>query len=245
MYNPNIKIVIVEDEALIAQHLKKILVEFGYDIVGVFYNYQKALDKINEISFDILITDINLGNGIDFKSGIQLSQYVRQNNNCPIIFLTAFSDIDTIDKVSSVTPSAYLVKLVNIATLYANIQIAVNNFTTNRKFSSTDEEEDADYFFVKQKNSLLKIYWKHVYLLEYVKNYVKIFTTQHNGSFLVRGSLVQVLENMIPLTFKNKFIKINRSEAILKSCILIVKTTVVETSFGIFKIGKEFNKKDL
>jgi two-component system, LytTR family, response regulator LytT len=63
-----IDILIVEDEALIAENIKLQLQDFGYHVMKVCYNYNTALQAINENSFDVLITDINLGDGIDKKA---------------------------------------------------------------------------------------------------------------------------------------------------------------------------------
>ena len=100
-----IKILIVEDEALIAQTIKMQLEDFGYNIVKICYNYIDALEAIAETTYDVLLTDINLGDGIDIKSGIQIAGQVKQINSCPIIFLTAFSDKDTIKKAAILAPS--------------------------------------------------------------------------------------------------------------------------------------------
>lgn len=94
----SIKILIVEDEALIAQKIKMQLEDCGYNITTVCYNYETAEKAIGEKIFDVFITDIDLGDGTNKKDGLQLAQQVKQTKDCPIIFLTAFSDIETIKK---------------------------------------------------------------------------------------------------------------------------------------------------
>lgn len=239
-----INILIVEDEALIAQNIKMQLEDFGYNISAVCYNYNAAMKAIAETAFDVLITDINLGDGIDKKSGIHIAEQVKGNKNCPIIFLTAFSDKDTIKKAAVLSPSAYLVKPVNAASLFAAIQLAVENFNTKAE-SVTENTKVLSYFFVKQGSKMIKVFWKNVYHLEAVKNYVKIKTTQHNSGVLVRGSLQQVMKLMMPSDFQNLFVKINRAEVIAKNTITKVDKDSIETTFDVFKISSEFDKKDL
>lgn len=239
-----INILIVEDEALIAQNIKMQLKDFGYSISAVCYNYNAAIKAITETEYDVLITDINLGDGIDKKSGLQIAQQVKQHKNCPVIFLTAFSDKDTIKKTAEFSPSAYLVKPVNAASLFAAVQLAVNNFN-NLNISTTETKEIPDYFFVKQGTKLLKVFWKEVYHLEAIKNYVKIKSREHCSAVLVRGSLQQVMQVMIPSDLKNRFIKINRAEAIAKNSITKADKDSIETAFGIFKVSSEFDKKYL
>ena len=239
-----IAILIVEDEALIAQNIKLQLEDFGYTISAVCYNYNAAVRAITEKAYDVLITDINLGNGIDEKSGLQIAQLVKQSKNCPIIFLTAFGDKDTIKKAAALSPSAYLVKPINAASLFAAVQLAVENFS-NKVESLEENTKLPDYLFVKQGSKLIKVFWKDVYHLEAIKNYVKIKTTLHTSVFLVRGSLQQVMQVMIPLALQNRFVKINRAEAIEKTSITKVDKDNVETAYGKFKLSNEFDKKYL
>ncbi len=239
-----ISILIVEDEAIIAETIKIQLQNFGYNVKGVCYNFNNALKAINETQFDVLITDINLGNGTDEKSGLQIAQLVKDKKNCPIIFLTAFSDIDTIKKASALLPSAYLIKPINAPNLFAAVQLAVNNFT-QQIAANSQKPEVPNYFFVKQGNKLLKLFWQDVYHLESVKNYVKIQTTIHSSHLLLRGSLNQVLQKMIPIAFKNSFIKINRAEVVAKTIIVKVNDDNIETKYGTFEIGSGFDRKEL
>jgi two-component system, LytTR family, response regulator LytT len=239
-----ISILIIEDEALIAQNIKMQLESFGYGIAGVCYKYSNALKAINETQYDAVITDINLGNGIDEKSGIQIAQQIKQIKNCPIIFLTAFSDKDTIKKAAALAPSAYLVKPVNAANLFAAVQLAVDNFA-NKTVAVPEETVAPKYFFVKQGTSLVKIFWEDVYHIKYVKNYVKIKSTQHQTPFLIRSFLKQFLETMLPPMYKNNFVKINRAEVIAKKTIVKIDKEFVETIYGKYKVGSDFDKDDL
>jgi two-component system, LytTR family, response regulator LytT len=240
-----IDILLVEDEALIAENIKMHLEDFGYHITKVCYNYTTALQAITENSFDVLITDINLGDGIDKKSGIQLAQQLQQIKSCPIIFLTAFSDKDTIKKATALSPSAYLVKPVNAPNLYAAVQLAVENFSKHTSAELDEKADVPDYFFIKQGNNLIKLFWKDIYHMEALKNYVKIKTPDYNTGVLFRGSLQQVLQNMLPAAFKGNFVKISRSEAITKNSITKVGKGFIETTYGQFKISSDLKIEDL
>lgn len=239
-----IKVLIIEDEALIAQTIKMQLEDFGYDVVGVCYNYHSAIKAITETVFDVLITDINLGDGIDTKSGIQIAEQVKQIKNCPVIFLTAFSDKDTIKKAAVVSPSAYLVKPVNNASLFAAVQLAVEHFQNSQSvdISIVKKEASPDYFFTKLGNTLFKIFWKDVYCMESFKNYVQIKTPAKKNGLLIRTSLQQLLQYTIPPNYRNQFIKINRSTAIAKNIILKVNNDSIETTYGSFEGSVDFKK---
>ncbi len=238
-----ISILIIEDEALIAQNIKMQLENFGYSIAGVCYKYNTALKAINETQYDIVITDINLGNGIDEKSGLQIAQQVKQIKNCPIIFLTAFSDKDTVKKATALAPSAYLVKPVNAANLFATVQLAVDNFAT-KTTAVAEGTETPDCFFVKNSAKLIKVFWKDVYHLEAVKNYVKVNTKEYSSSLLLRGTLQDVLQNRMPPSVRNDFVKINRAEAVNKNSIKEIGKGVIITINGAFKTSVDFKLDD-
>lgn len=238
-----ISILIIEDEALIAQNIKMQLENFGYHIAGVCYKYNTALKAINETQYDVVITDINLGNGIDEKSGLQIAQQVKQIKNCPIIFLTAFSDKDTVKKATALAPSAYLVKPVNAANLFATVQLAVDNFAT-KTTAVAEGTETPDYFFVKNGAKLIKVFWKDVYHLEAVKNYVKVKTTEYNSGLLLRGSLQEVLQNRMSPLVRTNFVKINRAEAVNKNSITEIGKGIVITDYGTFKTNADFKLDD-
>ncbi|MBP6022116.1 response regulator [Ferruginibacter sp.] len=244
MTENEISILIVEDEALIAQNIKMQLENFGYSIAGVCYKYNTALKAISETQYDVVITDINLGNGIDEKSGLQIAQQVKLIKNCPIIFLTAFSDKDTVKKATALAPSAYLVKPVNAANLFATVQLAVDNFAT-KTTAVTDGTETPDYFFVKNGAKLIKVFWKDVYHLEAVKNYVKIKTNEYNSGLLLRGSLQNVLQNRMSAVVRASFIKITRAEVLAKNIIKETGKGTITTNFGVFKTSADFKLDDI
>jgi DNA-binding response OmpR family regulator len=239
-----INILVVEDEVLIAQSMKLQLEDFGYHVVKACYTFRSAEQTIAQMDFDILVTDIDLGHGIEERSGIEIAKQVRATKpDCPIIFLTAFGDTNTIKTATTVGPSAYLVKPTNTANLYAAVQLAFEN--AQLKHPAQLEPESPDYFFTKLGNHLVKIHWKDVYHLEAVKNYVIIKATTHRTGVAIRGSLKQVMEDMLPELFKHKLVKINRSEAILKSSILKIGADMIETTNGQYKVTRGFSVSDL
>ena len=244
--NP-IQILIVEDEALIAETIKMMLEDFGYEISGTCYTYEAARLAIAEKPFDLLLTDIDLGRGTHESSGLQLAGILKQTKHCPFIFLTAFSDSVTVKKAAALQPSAYLVKPINAANVYAAVQIAIQNFKSLNPATqlSSAPEEDLDYFFIKLGQKMVKILWADVYHMEAIKNYVKIKTTTYPLGVLLRSSLQQVLGNMVPAALKNKFIKINRSEAIARRIITALGGGEVATIYGQFTTPLEMTMQDL
>jgi two-component system, LytTR family, response regulator LytT len=243
----NIDILIIEDEAIIAETIKMQLEDFGYNICNVCYKYETAARAIEKADYDLVITDIDLGHGMDERSGLSLMTLMKRIKKCPFIFLTAFSDRDTLKKATSLYPSAYLVKPVNAANLFAAIQLAVENYQNTKSpgYDNHNQEPAPDYFFVKSGTKLIKVFWNEVYCLESVKNYVRVKSTAHNTDLLVRASLQQFLKNTMPEDFRKLFIKINRSTAIAKHTILKINDNSVETNFGVLEKTGDINEGEL
>lgn len=243
----NIDILVIEDEALIAETIRMQLEDFGYHICNVCYKYETAVQAIEKADYDLVITDINLGYGINEKSGLDLMNQMKRVKKCPFIFLTAFSDRDTLKKATSLYPSAYLVKPVNGANLFAAIQLAVENFQHTRAaaYDMPEQEPVPDYFFVKSGTRLIKVFWKDVYCLESLKNYVRIKSAEHHADLLVRASLQQFLHTNVPDIFRKSFIRINRSTAIARHIILKINEDSVETRFGVFEKTSDINEAEL
>lgn len=104
------RILIVEDETLIALSLSKDLKKFGYEVSGKATSFDDALKSVKQNEPDLILMDINLGK--DKKDGIDTAVAIKKIKDIPIIFVTAYSDKDTLlkIKVNKVNPIAYLTK---------------------------------------------------------------------------------------------------------------------------------------
>jgi signal transduction histidine kinase len=116
------KILIVEDEIVTARHLKRVLSHQGYEIVGIASSGTSALTLISETSPDLLLADIGLEGSMD---GIQVAVVAREEWKIPTIFLTAYSDPDTMRHARITEPYGYLVKPFADEELHATIEIAL------------------------------------------------------------------------------------------------------------------------
>jgi DNA-binding LytR/AlgR family response regulator len=192
-----IKVGIVEDEAIIAQGIANALEELGYDTTGFAVSYTEALGMIVEEQPDILLIDIVLKG---HKDGIDLAQKVRQAYNIPFIFLTANSDVATVERAKKVFPPAYLVKPFNKNELYASIEICLNNFSlAKNKMPSGDNNGNyfiKDHLFIKQGKAFEKIKINDILYLESNDIYIHVYTS--SGKFLVRSSLQAYLDTIGP-----------------------------------------------
>jgi signal transduction histidine kinase len=116
------RILILEDETITADHLRRILSRLGYEVVGVTGDGNAALDLIEETKPDLLLADIGLEGGMD---GIEVANRAREQWETPTVFLTAYSDATTMQRAKVTEPYGFLVKPFAEQELHATIEIAL------------------------------------------------------------------------------------------------------------------------
>lgn len=118
------KILVVEDEVIIALGLQKKLVALGYDVVeGLARSYKDAMAKVEETAPDLVLMDIQLEGNID---GIETANQIRAKFDTPVIYLSAYSDAQTLERAKSTEPYGYVLKPVSDRELRIAIEIALH-----------------------------------------------------------------------------------------------------------------------
>lgn len=229
----NLEVLLVEDEVLIAENMRLTLEELGFEVAAVCNSYEETAAFLNtEQSFDIAIFDINLGKGYE-KGGLQLAKIQAEKQKKPFLFITAYNDYETIKVAAALKPSNYLIKPVNPASIFAALQTAIENHSNNENAQKpADTDDKPPYFFNKHGNKIVKIYWKDVFIMESIKNYVRIRTFGSTTEYLVRGSLLQLQNVMIPPYLKHVFGKASRSILVNVNAIEGFKGEEIVTAHG-------------
>lgn len=123
------KIVIVEDEGLIAIDLQRRLERAGYRVPAVAGTANEALEVIRAKSPDLILMDIRLqGNG----DGIQVAEQVRRDFDIPVVYLTAYEDSKTLERASQTHAFGYIKKPIDSASLQGSIEIAISKHRHER-----------------------------------------------------------------------------------------------------------------
>lgn len=130
------RILVVEDNRIIAEDIKNNLEEMGYEVCAVATNGESALRLAQEQSPDIAIMDIRLGKGMN---GIEAAGHLQQLYNIPIIYLTAHADEDTLSKAKLTEPYAYLIKPFNVDELQSAVEIAVYKHRAQTKIRENQQ----------------------------------------------------------------------------------------------------------
>lgn len=119
-----IKILVVEDEFIIARNLQAILEDLGYEPYEPVGTKKEALQALQELEIDLAILDINLAGN---QEGIEIGKYIHDQIKIPFIYLTSNSDKATIAEAKETHPRAYLIKPFNEDDIYAAIEMALAN----------------------------------------------------------------------------------------------------------------------
>jgi len=130
------KILIVEDEYIVSLELQQRIRDLGYEVAGIADNGDAAIIMVTETKPDLILMDINIKGYID---GIETSRQILQKYNVPIIYLTAYSDKTTLERVKSTSPYGYVIKPIDERELHVAIEISLNNFQMEKKVRESEK----------------------------------------------------------------------------------------------------------
>jgi len=191
------KIVIVEDEPIIASDIEMTLEEIGYEVVGIEEDAESALKSIKKNTPDLVLLDINLEGDID---GIMLAKDINTQFGIPFVFLTSNTDNLTINRVKRTKPAGFIVKPFSEKDLKSSIEIALF-----QKNENTTTKKETKYFFVKDFQEYVKISIEDLMFIKAEDNYSRLFT---NKSSFILSQTLKKMEAKLP---ESKFIRIHRS----------------------------------
>jgi len=104
---PPKRIIIVEDEGIVAMDISKCLSSLGYEIAFTADTGEKILERIETEPADLILMDVELKGAIN---GLETAKTLKEKYDIPIIFLTAFEDEGTLEKINKLSSDGYLVK---------------------------------------------------------------------------------------------------------------------------------------
>lgn len=119
-----LRVLIVEDEPVIAENISMYLDNADFEVSGIAYDSDEANEQLQNNTPDAAILDINLESEED---GIDIAKRINQKYQIPFLFLTSYSDKETLQRAKAVNPSGYIVKPFNEKTLLASLEIAISN----------------------------------------------------------------------------------------------------------------------
>ena len=119
------RILVVEDEALIAMDIRQQLVQMGHTPVGHATRGEQALELVEVLKPDLVLMDIQLAGPMD---GIQAAQLIRNRNAVPVVFITAFAAEETLARAKLTEPYGYILKPFSEREMGTVIEMALYKF---------------------------------------------------------------------------------------------------------------------
>jgi PAS domain S-box-containing protein len=136
------KILLVEDEALIALNEAKLLEKRGYHVLTVYTGREAVETAVNDSEIDLILMDIDLGSGMD---GTEAAAQILEQRELPVVFLTSHAEKEMVDRVKDLTRYGYVLKNSGEFVLIESINMAFELFEARLKGREKEEElEDAN-----------------------------------------------------------------------------------------------------
>ena len=132
------RILLVEDEIIIAMNEARILEQEGYSVVTV-NDAEAAISEIGKNHFDLVLMDIDLGEGLD---GTEAAKEILRDHSVPIVFLSSHTEPEIVRKTEGITSYGYILKNSGITVLSASIKMAFKLYNANKKLQEQKEELD-------------------------------------------------------------------------------------------------------
>ncbi|MFC1898444.1 response regulator [Candidatus Cloacimonadota bacterium] len=240
------RILIVEDEMMISEDLKRTLTGFDYNIIGVFEKGEDVLHEISVLKPDLMIMDIQLEGKL---SGIDTARMIRNKQDIPVIFLTAYADDVTIETAKSAEPYSYIVKPFDEKELKASIEMTMLRHESQKALKLSNTKFESLFMGIPEP----AVYLDNTYrIVDINKRFTEFFGYNLDE---VRGKLI--LDLIVPetrikeakeLTLNSKScfidtVRKNKAGELLDVAISSAQIKVDEKQTGTFIIYKDISKR--
>ncbi|WP_139957503.1 LytR/AlgR family response regulator transcription factor [Flavicella sediminum] len=209
-----VKIIVVEDEMLLAQDIIQRLTNMNYEVLASAMTAKRALELIEEFpEVDILLLDIMIKGDRD---GIELARMIKEKYDIPFIFLTSNADAHIVDRAKSVEPYAYMLKPFNDRQVGISIELALMNYAKKtpekdllKRQGFEDNENQVlqikDSLFLKKDHHFKRVLLDDILFIQADNNYSTVFTKSEKFLYSI---VMKKIEEQLP---KGRFLRTHRS----------------------------------
>ena len=238
------KILVVEDESIVAKDIQNSLKKLGYNVPTIVASGEKAIKECEDDRPELVLMDIMLKGEMD---GIEAANIIREKMGIPVIFLTANADDTTVGKAKMAEPYGYIIKPFREKELQTTIEMALykhEKVAEIRKerdyyYSIVENKDVKDSIFVRSEYRLNKIRFEDIYFIEALKDYVIINTT--DNSYTTHTTMKEILGILPP----KDFVRVHRSYIVRLDKIFSIKypDLVIEDKKKVIPIGGLYKKE--
>ena len=232
----HVRILVIEDELIVAEDICTMLEKLDYDVLGIAMNYTEGLAMLEEDLPDLVLADISLGGN---KDGIDLGIEIRKKYNMPIVFLTSHADKTTVERAKQVKPDGYLVKPFDQSDLYTSIEMALVNFD-GHPVAKSDANDSVgllvnDSIFVKDGHKFCKVQMDELLWMRSEGNYLELHTAGKKR-FVIRSSMRDFLDKLP----QKRFFRVHKSHAVNLSKVEAINSLNIEIDGAEIPLGRNF-----
>jgi len=199
-----IRVLVIEDSALIAEDIAYKLGKHNFDVVEIFDRGEDAIAFLKKNQPDLVLLDIKLAGALD---GISTGYIIQRDYSLPIIYLSDLADAETLNRAKQTRPANYLTKPFNEADLVRAIDFAFSNFSFQRQASGSGTGE-VDHIFVKSDQAFVRISLSDIVYLHADRSYCNIVT--ENKTYVQAVSMNHVFDQIQ----SQDFVRIHRSHVV-------------------------------
>ena len=223
------RILIVEDEILIADMLERYLNARNYTTIGKAISYEEAIEMYDQTQPDLVLLDIRLNSE---RSGIDVARYIQKHANPrPFIFLTSQLDSHSLNAAKETYPGGYLPKPINKQTLFTTIEMALYRGQANQEVKSISIFDGTNSHSIGL-DEVLFLQSDHVYTKIYVENTKR--------PLIQRASIKELIEQLP----SHRFVQTHRSYVVNTSHISQWNTDHLFVGEHLIPISR-YRKKDV
>jgi DNA-binding response OmpR family regulator len=189
-----IKVMIVEDDLLIAECMRNTLVNEGYIVFDPVDSRYQALEMVKNMKPDLVLMDIRLEKQ---EEGIPIAQEIRKTYLLPIIFITQLHDKEVFKQAKEVFPKSYLTKPYNDSDLIRAVELAILNsekWLKNRKINAIEQIKDGIYLTETGSTLKTKLLYEDILYIKAAKAYTEIYY-EANGTIASKPYVVTLSSN--------------------------------------------------
>lgn len=173
------KILLVEDDMIIAADVSVQLSKLGYEVIGISTRGEDALKTIAGNRPDIILMDIVLSGKMN---GIEAARLILEQHQIPVIFLTSNTDDATFQSALASKPYAFIAKPFQKTELERSLKLTLQRMAAEEELPPAADDTDHfssmdDRLFIRHKGEMVKVAIKDILFLEADRNYCKMYTT--------------------------------------------------------------------
>ena len=230
-----VKILVVEDDMIIAANISLQLTTLGYEVTGIVPRGEAAIRHVEENQPDIILLDINLKGSLD---GIETAHAILERWDIPVIYVTANTDEATFNRARATRPYAFIAKPIKNIDLQRAIELTISRLADNYHKTSEPDQELAqsaetpfvlsDRIFVRYKDRMIKIVIEDILYIEADRNYCHICTKDKE---YVLATTLKMMEDKLPAwlfqrVHRSFVVNLNHVDEVAENHVMVAQKTI-------------------